>query len=260
MNAERDLTADLASLAGEAPASILPGVLAETGLADRYTVIEGPIGPLYVAWNESGISAIAPAHSDQEFAAIHADRAGRPLAGRGELPYRIERSLRRALATGRLGALPVDLRSVTPFQRKVLETTASIPPGEVRSYGWVAKEMGRPGATRAVGSALNRNPVPVIVPCHRVARSDGALGEYAFGPDMKRDLLAAEGIDPGALDELAERGVRFVGSDTTHIFCVPTCRNAKRITDRHRHEFPTESSAVDAGFRACKVCRPAVAA
>ena len=176
------------------------------------------------------------------------------------MPKRLEASLRRAIDSGKLGALQVDLRSVTEFQRRVLETTATIPPGEVRSYGWVAREMGNPGAVRAVGSALNRNPVPVVIPCHRVGRTDGRLGDYAFGPEMKRELLRSEGLDPDTLEADAQRGVRFVGSDTTQIFCMPTCRNAKRITDRHRTEFRNEASAAAAGYRACKVCRPVAVA
>ncbi len=138
--------------------------------------------------------------------------------------------------------------------------TTSIPRGEMRSYGWIAKELGRSGAVRAVGSALNRNPIPVLIPCHRVGRSDGTIGAYAYGPEMKRALLGSEGLDAGELDERAARGVRLVGSDTTHIFCVPTCRNAKRITGRHRVEFHSQASAETSGYRPCKVCRPAAAA
>jgi methylphosphotriester-DNA--protein-cysteine methyltransferase len=77
---------------------------------------------------------------------------------------------------------------------------------------------------------------------------------------MKRSLLRSEGLDPDALDADAVRGVRFVGSDTTHIYCLPTCRNAKRITPAHRREFRGASGAQQDGYRACKVCRPVVAA
>lgn len=251
---------ELSALATAAPESVLPGVLVATGIADSFAPIEGPAGPLYVAWNDHGVSGVAPAADESEFETIHADRVGRPLVRTEAVPERLETRLRRALDTGKLGSLPVDLRRVTPFQRDVLETITRIPAGEVRSYGWVAKEMGRPGATRAVGTALNRNPVPVLIPCHRVGRSDGTLGEYAFGPQMKRDLLEAEGLDVLALEDEAARGVRYVGSDTTHIFCVPTCRNAKRIGERHREEFGSEGEAAEAGYRPCKVCRPARAA
>ena len=68
----------------------------------------------------------------------------------------------------------------------MLTKTLEIPSGEVRPYGWVAREIGRPKAVRAVGSALGRNPVPVLIPCHRVVRSDGHVGNYGLGVPMKR--------------------------------------------------------------------------
>ena len=71
-----------------------------------------------------------------------------------------------------------------------------IPRGEVRTYAWVARKARRPGAARAVGTALKRNPFTVIVPCHRVVRSDGDIGEYALGRDLKRKLLEIEGCRP----------------------------------------------------------------
>ncbi len=145
------------------------------------------------------------------------------------------------------------------FQRKVLEKCAEIPPGEIRPYGWIAREIGNPGAVRAVGTALGRNPVPVLIPCHRVVRTDGKIGNYAYGSPMKRSLLEREGLDPDEIEALAGRGVRLIGSDTTGIYCYPTCRHARRIRDVHRVEFRTESDAEAAGFRPCKICRPAAA-
>ncbi len=88
--------------------------------------------------------------------------------------------------------IPVDTRYYTPFQQAVWRATASIPYGETRSYGWVAKEIGNPKSMRAVGQALGANPVPVIIPCHRVLRSSGALGGFGSGLPMKRKLLALE--------------------------------------------------------------------
>ncbi len=92
--------------------------------------------------------------------------------------------------------VPFDLSAVTPFQRSVLEATATIPFGEVRSYRWVAETVGSPKAVRAVGTALGRNPVPIVVPCHRVLRSDGSLGGYALGLDLKSRLLRLEHSAP----------------------------------------------------------------
>jgi hypothetical protein len=111
-----------------------------------------------------------------------------------------------------------------------------------------------------VGSALAANPVPVVVPCHRVVRSDGRLGQYSLGgPQNKRRLLEVEGLDVDEYESMAGRGIRFVGSDTTHIFCQPTCRHVGRITDAHRVEFRSESEAMAEGYRPCEVCRPVAA-
>ncbi len=91
----------------------------------------------------------------------------------------------------RLVDLPVDVRG-TAFQQAVWSALRAIPPGETRSYGEVAAAIGRPGAVRATGTACGDNPLPVLVPCHRVLRGDGSLGGYAYGLDRKRALLAKE--------------------------------------------------------------------
>lgn len=92
----------------------------------------------------------------------------------------------------------LDLSGLTAFQRRVLEEVRRIPRGAVRSYADVARAVGRPGAARAVGQVMASNPVPLFVPCHRVIRSDGRLGEYSGGgPEMKRRLLELEGCSAG---------------------------------------------------------------
>ena len=88
---------------------------------------------------------------------------------------------------------PMDLSLVPPFTQRVLRTTARIPYGEVRPYAWVAREVGKPRATRAVGQSLHINPLAPIIPCHRVIASDNTLGGYGGGLDMKRWLLRLEG-------------------------------------------------------------------
>ncbi|MEO5917984.1 MAG: methylated-DNA--[protein]-cysteine S-methyltransferase, partial [Candidatus Limnocylindrales bacterium] len=129
--------------------------------------------------------------------------------------------------------------------------------GEVRSYGWIAAEIGRPRAVRAVGTALSRNPVPLVVPCHRVVRSDGTIGQYSLGgPDAKRAVLASEGLDPVLLEAGARAGQRYLGSATTRVVCLPTCHHARRITARRRRPFPSLQAAISAGFRPCRHCRP----
>jgi methylated-DNA-[protein]-cysteine S-methyltransferase len=86
----------------------------------------------------------------------------------------------------------LDLKKTSAFQRKVWQATSTIPYGETRSYSWVAKKINRPKAVRAVGQALGRNPLPVIIPCHRVLASNGGMGGYTGGLDMKKFLLALE--------------------------------------------------------------------
>jgi O-6-methylguanine DNA methyltransferase len=130
----------------------------------------------------------------------------------------------------------------------------------MRPYAWIAREIGRPKAVRAVGTALRRNPVPLLIPCHRIGRSDGRVGNYAFGAAAKQAVLAFEGVDVRRMEELAQAGVRYYGSQTTHIYCFPTCRHARRITDAHRVLLRSQADAIAAGYRPCKVCRPAIAA
>jgi methylated-DNA-[protein]-cysteine S-methyltransferase len=86
-----------------------------------------------------------------------------------------------------------DFSGATGFQREVWRAACRIPYGETRSYGWLSVEAGRPGSARAVGQALGRNPLPVIVPCHRVLAHDGSLGGFSGGLEMKRLLLCLEG-------------------------------------------------------------------
>jgi len=89
--------------------------------------------------------------------------------------------------------IPLDLRAGTAFQQVVWRMLQTIPYGETRSYAWVARQIGKPKATRAVGAACGANPVPIVVPCHRVVGSDGSLGGFSGGLALKRRLLALEG-------------------------------------------------------------------
>ena len=89
--------------------------------------------------------------------------------------------------------IPIDFRTVTPFMRDVLEALRQIPYGVVRNYREIAQQIGNPNAQRAVGNAVKRNPVPIVVPCHRVIKTDGTIGGYAGGPAIKERLLKLEG-------------------------------------------------------------------
>jgi O-6-methylguanine DNA methyltransferase len=261
MTTDGDIETAMTALLTRAPDSLAPGVLAEVGLADRYARFDSPIGPLVVAWNGLGVSAVEAADDDATFEANHVARTGRPVHHAKRLPDRLAAAIARRLDGDRRVRIDLDLRGHTDFERDVWHKALEIPRGEVRPYGWVAAEIGRPKAVRAVGTALGHNPVPLIVPCHRVVRTDGTIGQYSLGgPENKRTILAAEGLDLPEMERLAASGVRYIGSDTTKIFCLPTCRHARRVTDRHRLEFHSIADGQARGYRACLVCRPASAA
>jgi O-6-methylguanine DNA methyltransferase len=258
--ADRDVEveAGLRGLLVTAPPTLAPRVLVAAGLADAYTTVESPLGPVIVTWNGRGISSVGwradPAALERDFPAAY----GREVFPVAALPAGLGRAIERRLAGDRRARVPLDLRGATEFQRAVWRKTLEIPRGEVRPYGWVAAEIGRPAAVRAVGTALGHNPIPLIVPCHRVVRSDGTIGQYSMGgPESKRRILRAEGLDPEDLERQARAGVRYLGSATTGIVCLPTCRNARRIMARHRVPFTTLAESRAAGFRPCRECRPA---
>lgn len=237
-----------------APRVVTTGTLLGAGLIDGYATYDSPVGKVIVSFNLFGVSSVDLADEDPE--ARFAARFGRAMTP-AHPPNGWEVKIGRAIERGTPGDLPIDFRAITSFRRSVLQVTASIPRGQVRSYGWLAHQVGNDGATRAVGSTMASNPVPLIVPCHRVVRTDGTIGNYSLGgPHIKRELLAHEGTDPEWLESLARRGIRFVGSDTTGIVCHPTCAHARRITDAHRIEFRKLDDARGEGFRPCEVCQP----
>lgn len=119
--------------------------------------------------------------------------AGRPLTHDKGCCTRIETELN-AYLTGALRDFTAvaDVNHLSPFTRSVLRLAAAIPYGETRSYSALARDLGRPRAARAVGNALARNPVPILIPCHRVVRRDGTIGPYIWGSAWKKKLLALE--------------------------------------------------------------------
>ena len=255
----------LARLRERAPEGLAEAVLDRLGLGlglglgDAYVQVDGPIGPLFVAFGRNGISLVERAADGGDFEAAFRSTFGRPVRRIERAPQLIERVIAaRVWGRGaRAKEVPLDLAQLPNFERSVLLKTLEIPRGEVRPYAWVAAEIGRPLAVRAVGNALARNPVPFVVPCHRVVRADGRIGNYgAGGPTAKRALLESEGMDTSELERLPAAGIRFTGSDTTGIYCYPSCRNARRITPHHTVQWRSAEQARRAGYRACKVCRP----
>ena len=150
-----------------------------------------------------------------------------------------------------------DLRRVGPFAQAVLHKTLEIPRGQVRPYGWIAREIGHPLAVRAVGTALANNPIPYFIPCHRVVRADGVIGNYGGGgPEAKKAILSHEGVRVQQLAELARAGVRYQGVKSTGVYCYPTCHHGRRAKEQNIVFLHDAAEAKAAGFRPCKSCRP----
>lgn len=245
---------ELAELVGELPDGVSEGLALGTGLADGYDIYESPVGEVIVAFNPDGVSSVDLAESG--FTDRFAQRFGRSLL-RAEAPSAWRRHIPEAIEAGTPGKLPVDMRSVTDFQAGVLRVAATIPRGEVRSYSWLAHQANRPKAARAVGTTMAANPVPLIIPCHRVVRSDGHLGAYSLGgAHNKLDLLTNEGAEPFRLEDLADHHVRVQGNTSTGIYCYPTCRAIRRSKESNVVDFRSVDDADASGFRACRLCKP----
>lgn len=148
------------------------------------------------------------------------------------------------------------LGGMTPFQQSVLRATSRIPRGAIRPYSWVAREAGNPGAVRATGTTLGHNPVPFIVPCHRVVRSDYSLGKYsAGGPEVKEAILQMEGLMPHTLDWI-QHAPRIVGQLDSMEFCLPACIGLNESDPANLQAFDRPEEAEAAGFAPCDLCRP----
>ena len=241
----------------KAPAGFAERVLAQAGMADSYAVFETVLGPVYVAWSRLGVSAAMRSKSAAEFQEWFEREVGRRLV-RVDPPADLAGKISDQLSGKR--RLRFDLRGLTPFSQAVLEKTLQIPRGQVRHYGWVAREIGHPAAVRAVGTALANNPIPYFIPCHRVVRSDGVIGNYGGGgPEAKKNILSLEGVQLARLQKLAQSGYRYEGVKSTKIFCFPTCYHGRHAREENFVFFHDEAEARAAGYRPCKDCRPAVA-
>jgi O-6-methylguanine DNA methyltransferase len=171
-----------------------------------FTRVSSPLGDLILAATDDGLREIefGRSHTDAEFVHRIKDAGGDPvkLASLADAPLATRQTLTRTAHEleeyfgGRRSQfdVPLDWGHMPPFQRAVLEATASVPFGHVDTYAGIARRIGKPKATRAVGNALGRNPIPVIVPCHRVIRSDATLGGYTGGLNIKQHLLTLEGV------------------------------------------------------------------
>ncbi|MGH9369622.1 MAG: methylated-DNA--[protein]-cysteine S-methyltransferase [Thermoanaerobaculia bacterium] len=253
-----ELRRALRALAREkAPRTLLPAVLRRIGLTDAYWRLESPLGAVYVAHSRAGISMVSRASSDQAFERRFQERFGRQIRTEKSVPPARVRQLVRNLKGRGRRQLRFDLRGLSKFERAVLRKALEIPSGEVRPYSWIAREIGHPEAVRAAGSALAKNPIPLLIPCHRVVRSDGHIGNYSQGGSRaKRRLLEVEGVHPEILERLADSGVRYLGNETKRHFCFPTCGGIQTLVLSNKVPFSSPQEALAAGFHPCADCRP----
>ena len=159
----------------------------------NYTIFSSNLGWVGMLTSATGLlGTTLPQRSPQEAYQLLGDRVIRATLSPHLLNDLTERL--NAYFSGRMVTFPdqLVLSQATHFQREVWEITRLIPYGETRSYGWVAEQIRNPRSARAVGQALGKNPLPIIVPCHRVIVSDGQLGGFGGGVEMKKQLLSLE--------------------------------------------------------------------
>ena len=158
------------------------------------TSVNTPIGNVYVGFKDEriayvGIDTGEPFEKVRERVSARLRREVTP----GEPPQWLTTTLSQFFETWHVDEDVVDLSDLTPFEQAALRAAAQIPPGEVRSYSWVASQIGRPRAARAVGQAMARNPLALLFPCHRVVDASGDLHNYGYGLEMKARILKMEG-------------------------------------------------------------------
>ena len=217
------------------------------------------VGDVWVAFSKDGVRMIADADSLDDLRPLYAKRYGRELAP-APLPEPLRRQVLAAMSGEGVAEPRVDLAAANDLEHDVLQTLTRIPRGQVRTYAWVARQVGRPRAVRAVANVIARNAVPYLVPCHRVVPSAGGVGNYIFGSATKRAILEREGVPVDELESLARDHVRYIGSRTTKVFCFPTCHGARRIQEENRVPFRDSDEALESGYRPCRQCQPVVAA
>lgn len=227
-----------------------------------YRIFASPLGRLLIARSEQGVSLIQ--YLD-EHAGLDASRlrraAGLELTeGNGEVDALYHDVLE--YLEGRRTRLdwPLDFRLArSAFHRRVLDATAAIPYGAVISYAGLAREIGRPSATRAVAQALRTNPLPIVVPCHRIVGASGALVGYAGDKvTLKEHLLAVEGVPVAHRRETIgiERDVMYFRADHDTEYCLPTCGSIASQTLAHFTLYASRQRAESAGLTPCTSCRP----
>ena len=178
----------------------------EIAMSEQHCLFDTAIGPCGVAWSAQGLTRVQLPEADRN-ATLRRLRRGSAVSSGQDLPPEVEQTLSRikSYLVGEkvdFAAVALDLAGVSAFHRKVYDAARRIGWGQTATYGELARLAGTPGAARAVGQALGRNPIPIIVPCHRILAAGGKVGGFsAFGgASTKERLLALEGVHLGAGD------------------------------------------------------------
>jgi methylated-DNA-[protein]-cysteine S-methyltransferase len=227
-----------------------------------YRIFASPLGRLLIARSELGVSLVEYLDPGAEVGASRLRRAdGFSLSeGNGEIET-LYRDLIDYLEGRRTRlAWPLDLRLArSDFHRRVLDATAAIPYGAVVSYAGLAREIGRPDATRAVAQALRTNPLPIVVPCHRIVGTSGALTGYAGDKiSLKERLLGVEGVPTAHArrDVRVARDMMYIRAGHDAEYCIPSCGDLATTTLASLTLFATREGAESIGLAPCGSCRP----
>ncbi|MEX2147765.1 MAG: methylated-DNA--[protein]-cysteine S-methyltransferase [Candidatus Rokuibacteriota bacterium] len=220
-----------------------------------------PLGPLLIARSEQGVVAVEYLDTAQ----LGASRLPRlldiELVEEGVETEPFYQQLLEYLRGERTRLVwPLDLRLArSDFHREVLRMTAELPYGAVTSYGRIAREIGKPSAVRAVAQALRWNPLPIVVPCHRVVGGTGALTGYAGDKlALKERLLTLEGVPTarGARATRVRRDSMYLRPDRDVEYCLPTCGSLPSVPLARLTLFGSRERAEASGLTPCTICRP----
>jgi methylated-DNA-[protein]-cysteine S-methyltransferase len=240
----------------------------ESRLADlkqrrvAYRIFPSPLGHILIGRSEHGIAVVEYLHGGSSLRAsrLASVEGIEPIAGGPELE-RLERDLLDYI-TGRRRHLDwtLDWRLArSDFERAVLEATAAIPYGAVASYAGVARRIGKPRAVRAVAQALRWNPLPIVVPCHRVIGTSGRLTGYAGDKlGLKQQLLSVEGVKlhTARRDASVAREAMYALGEGETQYCLPTCGSIGTRSLALLTLFASRADAEARGFAPCTDCRP----
>jgi methylated-DNA-[protein]-cysteine S-methyltransferase len=223
----------------------------------RVASIDSSIGRLLAAESPHGLLALSFVDFTSPDEVLSAVRRRFDVVEDTRLAAALGGEIERLLAgdAEAIGNRAVDLSLVeSDFQRRVLVRLRKVPAGSVVSYQGLATAVGAPAAQRAVGNTVASNPVPIYVPCHRVIRSNGSLGNYGGGVERKLQLLRAEGFGVDKTRRMPPETV--YGHQRSRIFCKPACGTVQRADPGRFLIFANPERARRYGMRPCKLCRP----